>query len=119
MLRFWNRLIDILDSRLIKQIFLEDFSKCKKNWSCDIKHIAEEINQTDLFLRLVKFDLTAVNLGLFYTSILKMILPLNHMCTKLKINGIDLYLPVSELDVSIWNLKQADGEVFIYLLSYT
>ena len=40
-----------------------------------------------------------------------MILPLNHMCTKLKINGIDLYLPVSELGVSTWKLKQADGEV--------
>ena len=33
------------------------------------------------------------------------------MCTKLEINGIDLYLPVSGLGVSTWKLKQVDGEV--------
>ena len=35
-----------------------------------------------------------------------MIFQFNHMCSKLEMNGIDLYLPVLELGVLIWKLKQ-------------
>ena len=64
MLIFRNSLLDILDSELIKQIFLEEFSKCKTNWSREIRQIAEEINQIDLIVDLRKFDLTAAKLAL-------------------------------------------------------
>ena len=48
MLRFWNKLIDLSNEILTKKHFLKDYF-CKKNWSYEIKLIAEEINQLDFF----------------------------------------------------------------------
>ena len=44
MLKLWNRIIRISNTRLIKQIFIMDFNACKQNWTLEIKHLAEEIN---------------------------------------------------------------------------
>ena len=33
------------------------FTKCKKNWAHEVKHVAEEIDQLDVFFQLYQFDL--------------------------------------------------------------
>ena len=44
-MRYWNRLIQMDDTRLTKQIFLYDVNKCFGNWSSEVKSI---LNATGL-----------------------------------------------------------------------
>ena len=48
-LRLWNRLINMDDSRLTKQVFNYDYNVCKNNWCSDVKQIFEQLNQTAVF----------------------------------------------------------------------
>ena len=57
MLKIWNRIIRISDTRFIKRVFHSDCTKCKRNGAYEIKHVAEEIDQLDIFLQLNQFDL--------------------------------------------------------------
>lgn len=63
-LRFWNRLICLDSNRSTKKSFLNDFYLCKKNWSSEIKLIAEEINQIYTFNQLQQFDLKLAEITL-------------------------------------------------------
>ena len=49
MLKLWNRLLDMDDDRLTKQIFVKDKQLCKNNWSADIKKVFEEIDSLSIF----------------------------------------------------------------------
>ena len=43
MLRYWNRLINMDNSRICKKIFLWDYSICRNNWSSEIKPIMNKL----------------------------------------------------------------------------
>ena len=45
MCRFWNRIINMEDSRLTKIIFEWDYSKCKGNWCQEIKELFESVDE--------------------------------------------------------------------------
>ena len=57
LLKFWNRLIKIEESRVIKQVFLYDYDKCKRNWCSEIKKIAIEIKQLNVFTNKILFNI--------------------------------------------------------------
>jgi len=49
MVKFWNRLLTLPDTRLTKQIFLWDYQQANLNWSKDMFDIFESINAVELF----------------------------------------------------------------------
>ena len=49
MIRLWNRLIKMEDSRLTKKVFLWDHALCKNNWSEEILKIFTKIEFVDIF----------------------------------------------------------------------
>ena len=55
-LRYWNRLINMDNSRLCKKVFLWDYNICTNNWSADIKYIMNKIGLTRCFERLEACD---------------------------------------------------------------
>jgi hypothetical protein len=57
MLKYWNRLINMPDSRLTKRIFYEDYNNCKFNWSFEVKLIAQEINMINEFTTRSNFNI--------------------------------------------------------------
>ena len=44
MIKFWNRMIQTDDNRLVKRVFNWDRRLCKKNWSSEICNICNELN---------------------------------------------------------------------------
>jgi len=49
MLRYWNRLIKMDDSRLTKRAFLHDYTLCSNNWCSEVKEIMCKLNLTAQF----------------------------------------------------------------------
>ncbi len=49
MIRCWNRLINMNDNRLTKQVFIYDLSKCNTNWSSEVKRILNAIDQKSVY----------------------------------------------------------------------
>ena len=49
MIRFWNRLVNMNDSRLTKKVFLHDLALCNSNWSSEIKQVFVGIGETRCF----------------------------------------------------------------------
>ena len=49
MIRFWNRLINMRDSRLTKQVFLADFNQNSNNWCSEIEQIFDSVNCLTIF----------------------------------------------------------------------
>ncbi len=49
MIRYWNRLINMNDNRLAKQIFIYDISKCNSNWSSEVKSLLNVTNYKSVF----------------------------------------------------------------------
>ncbi len=47
MTKYWNRLINMNDDRLIKRLFLYDKSQCKNNWSSDFKSLCNVAGMSD------------------------------------------------------------------------
>ena len=50
-IRFWNRLINMRDSRLTKQVFLADYNQNSKNWCSEIEKIFDSVNCLTIFQR--------------------------------------------------------------------
>ncbi len=48
-LRLWNRLIHMDDSRLTKKVYLYDYNLCKENWCHEMKLIFGKVEQLDVF----------------------------------------------------------------------
>ena len=53
-IRFWNRLINMTDNRLTKQVFLSDLNECNNNnnndnWCSDVKRILSIVDLSDVF----------------------------------------------------------------------
>ena len=61
-LRLWNRLCNMPNHRMTKQIFLNDYYKCLNNWSSDIKQIFTELNLETAFTDLCPCDLDVATL---------------------------------------------------------
>jgi hypothetical protein len=57
MLRFWNRLVNVTEERLVKKVFNWDKQICKNNWCTEIKSVCEEIENTDEFMNNVSVNL--------------------------------------------------------------
>ena len=64
MIRFWNRLISIDDSRLTKKIFNCDFSICYRNWSSEVKNVLSLTNNIHNFHQKLHCDLETVKVNL-------------------------------------------------------
>ena len=47
--KFWNRVIQMSDDRLTKQIFMYDFSTCSKNWCSDMKKVFVKLDLEHIF----------------------------------------------------------------------
>ena len=61
MIRYWNRLMDMPDTRLCKQVFNWDQERCLNNWSSEIKAIMNNIGLAEHFTNKYKCDLPSVN----------------------------------------------------------
>ena len=61
MLRYWNRLIHMDNSRLCKTVFLWDYNICTNNLSAEIKYIMSKIGTTRWFEQLEVCDTKNVN----------------------------------------------------------
>ena len=59
MLRLWNRLLSMDDTRLTKYLFDCDKRLCKLNWTVDIKKIFTELNMMSVFDNEEGIDLSA------------------------------------------------------------
>ena len=71
MVRFWNRLIQMDDSRLTKRIFLWDMSQKKKNWSQELSTILESIGKKDSYRNLEIINIQEAWSKLFETHCLE------------------------------------------------
>ncbi len=49
MLRFWNRVLNMDESRLTRKMFEYDYKRCKKNWCNDMKQCFNIIGQMSIF----------------------------------------------------------------------
>ena len=59
MLKYWNRLIEMPDSRLTKQIFYYDWEKCKNNLCSKVKDVPNQ-NSLDVFMTKSHCDIPLV-----------------------------------------------------------
>ena len=59
-LRFWNRLVRMDDSRLVKRIFLESYMEEANNWCTDVYHLAELFDVLDDYRCKNAFDIKAI-----------------------------------------------------------
>jgi len=61
MLRFWNRVVDMSDSRLTKKVFMWDYSRrgSKGNWNSDVYKLFVQIEKLDLYHSSAKVDIQA------------------------------------------------------------
>ena len=66
MLRLWNKLVKLPDSRQLRIIFRWDYNICNNNWSSEVKAIFEECNLQDCF-----DHVTLVNLNQAKTMIMQ------------------------------------------------
>ena len=58
--RFWNRLLNMDESKLTYKLFRYDYTLCKKNWCADIKNIFNELNMSDVYERLSECSVEGV-----------------------------------------------------------
>ena len=65
MLRLWNRLIQLDESRLSKKVFLWDYSICRNNWTADVRKIFYEIGNQECFHNLSTTNLDEAKNNLF------------------------------------------------------
>ncbi len=49
MIRYCNRLINVNDNRITKQVFIYDISKCNSNWSSKVTNILNAIDHKSVF----------------------------------------------------------------------
>jgi len=55
--KFWNRLINMDETRLTKKLFLYDKSVCKNNWSADFKCLCNSVGMNEMFDNLTQVDI--------------------------------------------------------------
>ncbi len=49
MLRFWNRVLNMNESRLTRNMFENDYKMCKKNWCNDMKQLFNILSKMSIF----------------------------------------------------------------------
>ena len=71
MIRFWNRLIQSDDDRILKKVFLTDYEKCNSNWCADIKTLFSKIGCPEIFedMTLCNLDYIKKKLTELYESV--------------------------------------------------
>ncbi len=82
MLRFWNRLLHMDNTRLTKRIFLWGHAHPNHNWCSDIRSIADSLGMIHIYDRKASFDISYVQSKCFQ---LMQIDWLNHMQVKPKL----------------------------------
>ena len=65
-IRYWNRLLDMDNRRLCKQVFQWDYNLCKNNWSSDIKVLMSSLNLTNFFENRTKCNMDNVRTSLYH-----------------------------------------------------
>ena len=68
MVIFWNRIMKMDDSTLVKHIFNYDYGICQNNWSADMKYIFSMLDINDVFnnvlmcnMKIVREQMTILN----------------------------------------------------------
>ena len=64
MLRYWNRLVNMDDSRICKKVFLWDYNICHNNWSSEVRDIMTKIGIIRQFQSRSSCNLTDVKVSL-------------------------------------------------------
>ena len=64
-IRYWNRLLDMDNRRLCKQVFQWDYNLCKNNWSSDIKVLMSSLNLTNFFEKQTKCNMDNARTSLY------------------------------------------------------
>ena len=57
MMRFWNRLVNMDDDRLIKKVFMWDWVLNKANWSSDMLTVLKTVSSENVFRQRVQCDI--------------------------------------------------------------
>ena len=63
MIKFWNRVVNMTDQRLTKQVFLVDKMFCKDNWCSEIKWLFDKTEMNS------NFDMVEIDVNNFETKI--------------------------------------------------
>ena len=58
-LRYWNLLMDMDNTRLCKQVFLWDYEISTNNWSSSVRTIMSLVGMTEHFQQMLKCDITS------------------------------------------------------------
>ncbi len=64
MTKYWNRLINMNDDRLSKNLFLYDKSHCKNNWESDFKSICNSVGMSDKFNTLIEMNVNTFTMNI-------------------------------------------------------
>lgn len=64
-IRFWNRLLKMDENRITKRVFIEDYNKCHKNWSHNVKMILSKLDIEHCYINKEICDLENVKTKLF------------------------------------------------------
>ena len=63
--RYWNRLLDMDNSRLCKKVFQWDYRICNNNWSSDVKTIMSSLNLINSFENQRQCDMNSIRTSLY------------------------------------------------------
>ena len=68
MLRYWNRLVTLDDSRITKTVFEHDYEICENNWCNEVKCIMSTLNLVDCFndKRIVNLECARSRMTAYY-----------------------------------------------------
>ena len=68
MIRFWNRIVNLDNNRLVKRIFLWDFNIKEKNWCSELEEVLDDVNLLHNFQHLLPCDVEYVDRQLTYMN---------------------------------------------------
>ena len=70
MIRFWNRILNIGNDRLLRRIFEEDYRLCNNNWCSEVRSIMSSLELDEYFENklIVNFDSVKHKTASFYST---------------------------------------------------
>ena len=102
MLRFWNRMCNMGNNRLTKQVFLWDKIINKKNWCYEVKTLLDRIGNENYFVNLDVIDLSHARERLF--KLCKETWE-SQICHVAKLRTYNIYKQVYEIEPYVYKIQ--------------
>ncbi|CAG2247352.1 HARBI1 [Mytilus edulis] len=108
MVRYWNRLMDMDNSRLCKRVFLWDYELSTNNWSTSVRTIMSLVGMDDNFQQMLKCDVNSDNTIIASFSFQNGYTPLYTAVKGGFINIVKLLLDREDIDPNKKNVYNGD-----------